>query len=97
MRFVNLKVRNPPRCIVLSGTLYVLIHFPGLRDLEGIDLINLGTKRKMPFQILEALNSQTVLKSSQNKKDLNDVTAAPFRFFFLLEATEKKTPKMGQL
>ena len=36
-----------------------------------------------------------VLKSSRNKKDLNEVAAAPF--FFLL-AAEKKTPKIsGQL
>ena len=38
-----------------------------------------------------------LLKSSQNKKDLNDVTAAPFSVFFLLLAAEKKTPKTGQL
>ena len=39
----------------------------------------------------------TLLKSSRNKKDLNDVTAAPFSVVFLLLAAEKKTPKMGQL
>ena len=37
------------------------------------------------------------LKSSRNKKDLKDVTAAPFSVFFLLLAAEKKTPKTGQL
>ena len=37
------------------------------------------------------------LKSSRNKKDLNDVTAAPFLVFFLLLAAEKKTLKTGQL
>ena len=37
------------------------------------------------------------LKSSGNKKDLNDVTAVPFSVFFLLMAAEKKTPKTGQL
>ena len=35
--------------------------------------------------------------SSGNKKDLNDVTAAPFLVFFLLLAAERKTPKTGQL
>ena len=39
----------------------------------------------------------TVLKSSRNKKDLNDVTAVLFSVCFLLLAAEKKTPKMGQL
>ena len=38
-----------------------------------------------------------LLKSSRNKKDLNDVTAAPFLVVFLLLAAEKKTSKMGQL
>ena len=37
-----------------------------------------------------------MLKLSRNKKDLNDVTAAPFLVFFLLLAVEKKTPKTGQ-
>ena len=38
-----------------------------------------------------------ILKSLQNKKDLNDFTAARFLVFFLLLAAEKKTPKTGQL
>ena len=38
-----------------------------------------------------------LLKSLQNKKDLNDVTAAPFSVVFLLLAAEKKIPKTGQL
>ena len=38
-----------------------------------------------------------MLKSSRNKKDLNDVTAAQFSVFFLLLAAEKKTLKTGQL
>ena len=37
------------------------------------------------------------LKLSRNKKDLNDVTAAPFLVVFLLLAAEKKAPKTGQL
>ena len=40
---------------------------------------------------------QVLLKLSRNKKDLNDVTAAPFLVFFLLLVAEKKTPKMGKL
>ena len=36
------------------------------------------------------------LKSSQNKKDLYDVTAAPFGVFSQLPAA-KYTPKSGQL
>ena len=40
---------------------------------------------------------EILLKSSQNKKDLNDVTAAPFSVFFLLLAAEENTPKTGQL
>ena len=39
----------------------------------------------------------TRLKSSQNKKDLNDVAAARFLVFVLQLAIEKKTPKTGQL
>ena len=37
------------------------------------------------------------LKSSGNKKGLNDVTAAPFSVVFLQLVAEKKTPKTGQL
>ena len=37
------------------------------------------------------------LKSSQNKKDVEDLTAAPFSVFYFLLAAEKKTPKTGQL
>ena len=40
----------------------------------------------------------TILKSSRNKKDLNDVTAAPFSVSFSqLPAAKKKPPKTGQL
>ena len=39
----------------------------------------------------------STVKSLQNKKDLNDVTAAPFSVFFLLLVAEEKTPKTGQL
>ena len=38
-----------------------------------------------------------MVKSSQNKKDLNEVTAAPVSVCFLLLAAEKKTLKTGQL
>ena len=38
-----------------------------------------------------------IIKLSRNKKDLNDVTAAPFLVGFLLLAAEKKTLKAGQL
>ena len=38
-----------------------------------------------------------LVKLSRNRKDLNEITAARFSVFFLLLATEKKTPKMGQL
>ena len=42
--------------------------------------------------------STQILKSSRNKKDLNDVTAAPFlRWVFMLLEAEKKTPKTRQL
>ena len=55
-----------------------------LVDCQGnIDLV--------PKQII------TFLKSSRNKKDLNDITAALFSVFFLLLAAEKNTPKTGQL
>ena len=37
------------------------------------------------------------LKSSQNKKDLNDVTAAPFLVVFFRLAAEEKTQKTEQL
>ena len=43
--------------------------------------------------------SQTrVLKLSRNKKDTNDITAAPFSVSFSqLPAAKKKPPKTGQL
>ena len=41
--------------------------------------------------------TKILLKLLQNKKNLNDVTAARFLVFFLLLAAEKKTPKTGQL
>ena len=37
-----------------------------------------------------------LLKSSRNKKDLNDITAAPFLVSFLLLAAEKKNAKNGE-
>ena len=49
------------------------------------------------WDLSELINFIRLLKSSRNKKDLNDVTAAPFLVFFLLLAAEKKTPKTGQL
>ena len=47
------------------------------------------------IKILEAVLD--LLKSSRNKKDLYDVTAAQFLVFFLLLIAEKKTPKTVQL
>ena len=41
---------------------------------------------------LEVKKTLKLLKSSRNKKDLNDVIAAPFLVF-----AEKKTQKTGQL
>ena len=38
---------------------------------------------------------QIALKSSQNKKDLNDVTAAPFSMSFSQLPAAKKHPKLG--
>ena len=38
---------------------------------------------------------QRLLKSSRNKKDLNDVTAAPFSVSFSQLPAAKKTPKNG--
>ena len=38
-----------------------------------------------------------LLKSSQNKKDLNDVTAAPFSVVFFAARSWEKGTKMGQL
>jgi hypothetical protein len=50
---------------------------------------------KSPFHALQQFQG---LKLSQNKKDLTDITAAPFLvLFFLMLAAEKKTPKTGQL
>ena len=42
-------------------------------------------------------NLQKKLKLSQNKKNINDITAAPFSMFWLLLAVEKKTPKTRQM
>ena len=42
-------------------------------------------------------NYDLLLKSLGNKKNLNDVTAAPFFVFLLLLVAEKKTPKTGVL
>ena len=39
----------------------------------------------------------TKLKSSPNKNDLNDITAAPFSMSFSQLPAAEKTPKMGQL
>ena len=39
--------------------------------------------------------SGLILKLSQNKKGLNDVTDTPFSVIFLLLAAEKKTGKRG--
>ena len=50
----------------------------------------LGNKMGQPY-VCDFLNT---LKSSQNKKDLNDVTAAPLVFFLLL-AAEKRHRKWG--
>ena len=38
---------------------------------------------------------QIALKSSQNKKDLNDVTAAPFLFLFFAAGRREKDTKNG--
>ena len=46
---------------------------------------------------LEVKKTLKLLKSSRNKKDLNDVIAAPFSVCVLLLAAETKTPKTGQL
>ena len=57
----------------------------------------LGQKSSNIFFSCTIIDILFALKSSRNKKDLNDVTAAPFSVFFLLLAAEKKTPKTGQL
>ena len=50
------------------------------------------------YQVQIQSNSKTgVLKSSRNKKDLNDVTAAPFLVSFSHLLAAKKTSKMEQL
>ena len=46
---------------------------------------------------LNTIKKTRALKSSQNKKELNDVTAVQFTGVFLLLAAEKKTPKTEQL
>ena len=61
-------------------------------DDDGDYLLDEAWKYKVSVNFLQVL-----LKLSRNKKDLNDVTAAPFLVFFLLLAAEKKTPKTGQL
>ena len=61
-------------------------------DDDGDYLLDEAWKYKVSVNFLQVL-----LKLSRNKKDLNDVTAAPFLVFFLLLVAEKKTPKMGKL
>ena len=61
-------------------------------DDDGDYLLDEAWKYKVSVNFLQVL-----LKLSRNKKDLNDVTAAPFSVFFLLLVAEKKTPKMEQL
>ena len=61
-------------------------------DDDGDYLLDEAWKYKVSVNFLQVL-----LKLSRNKKDLNDVTAAPFSVFFLLLVAEKKTPKMGKL
>ena len=64
-------------------------------------ILSFFIQQSMIFYLLGTLNllfSQAkLLKSSRNKKDLNDVTAAPVLVFFLLLEAEKKTLKTGQL
>ena len=45
----------------------------------------------------ETMYASSGLKSSRNKKNLNDVTAAPFSVSFSQLTAAKKTPKTGQL
>ena len=61
-------------------------------DDDGDYLLDEAWQYKVSVNFLQVL-----LKLSRNKKDLNDVTAAPFSVFFLLLVAEKKTPKMGKL
>ena len=60
-------------------------------------MYNLGSQGLVNFIIISYNEDLALLKLSQNKKDLNDVTAARFLVFVLLLAAEKKTPKNGQL
>ena len=57
-----------------------------IRQNESIGFLHISTT-KNSFQM--AVQSKWSLKLSRNKKDLNDVTAAPFLVFFLLLAAEK--------
>ena len=45
----------------------------------------------------DIFNFDPILRSSRNKKDINDVTAAPFSVSFSQLLAAKKTPKTGQL
>jgi hypothetical protein len=62
-------------------------------------LLRLAYRAASPIAIkaFNLFNFSQALKSSENKKDLNDVTAAPFLVCFFAAGGEKKTPKTGQL
>ena len=49
------------------------------------------------LDLLTRIRFLKFLKLSQNKKDLNDVTAVLFSVLSLLLAAEKKTPKTKEL
>ena len=46
---------------------------------------------------MHSFKKESIDKVSRNKKDLDDITAAPFFGVFLLLAAEKKTSETRQL
>ena len=57
--------------------------------------INIRSEPQLVQKLCHKTQMGWLLKLSQNKKDLNDVTAALYLVCFLLLAAEKKTPKWG--